>query len=151
MTWKPIPAYPGYEASDSGQIRSTRTVLKPWMSAGYQTVSLRRAGVTKKVHVHRLILLTFVGEPDGQLDGCHIDGDRLNNSIENLYWGTRSQNILDQVTHGRHNNARKTHCLRGHEFTEDNTYVVGAGRRQCKACTLAQSAASYARRRKDTA
>lgn len=32
-------------------------------------------------------------------------------------------------------NARKTHCLRGHEFTLANTYIPpGRQRRQCRAC-----------------
>jgi len=32
-------------------------------------------------------------------------------------------------------NALKTHCLRGHEFTHDNTFVVKAtGHRQCRTC-----------------
>ncbi|AGY47183.1 HNH endonuclease [Clavibacter phage CN1A] len=30
-------------------------------------------------------------------------------------------------------NARKTHCLRDHEFTKENTYLIGT-RRQCKTC-----------------
>jgi hypothetical protein len=30
-------------------------------------------------------------------------------------------------------NAMKTHCLRGHEFTEENTFVF-RGHRQCRAC-----------------
>ncbi|MES9261449.1 hypothetical protein ABEQ23_12325, partial [Cutibacterium acnes] len=31
-------------------------------------------------------------------------------------------------------NARKTHCIRGHEFTEANSYVAGNGTRHCKEC-----------------
>jgi hypothetical protein len=30
-------------------------------------------------------------------------------------------------------NARKTHCKRGHEFTEVNTYIVD-GMRRCRTC-----------------
>lgn len=32
-------------------------------------------------------------------------------------------------------NARKTHCIRGHEFTDENTYIVEAtGSRMCRQC-----------------
>lgn len=31
-------------------------------------------------------------------------------------------------------NARKTHCIRGHEFNEANTYLTREGRRHCKPC-----------------
>lgn len=31
-------------------------------------------------------------------------------------------------------NGRKTHCLRGHRFTLENTYVTRDGRRRCRAC-----------------
>lgn len=31
-------------------------------------------------------------------------------------------------------NARKTHCLRNHEFTAANTYVTKKGQRYCRAC-----------------
>lgn len=30
--------------------------------------------------------------------------------------------------------AKGTHCARGHEFTESNTYVTSTGARHCKAC-----------------
>lgn len=30
--------------------------------------------------------------------------------------------------------AIKTHCKRGHEYTEDNTNITGKGHRQCRAC-----------------
>lgn len=31
-------------------------------------------------------------------------------------------------------NAAKTHCYRGHEFTDENTYRYSDGRRQCRIC-----------------
>jgi hypothetical protein len=31
-------------------------------------------------------------------------------------------------------NSRKTHCVHGHEFTPENTYVAGACGRSCKTC-----------------
>ena len=32
--------------------------------------------------------------------------------------------------------ARQTHCLRGHEFSAENTYITKAGSRGCRACVL---------------
>jgi len=31
-------------------------------------------------------------------------------------------------------NARKTHCIRGHEFTEENTIIFAKTRRRCRKC-----------------
>lgn len=45
-------------------------------------------------------------------------------------WAERKKNYV-------HHNTRKTHCVRGHEFSPENTRVTGgkqAGRRRCKAC-----------------
>ncbi len=39
--------------------------------------------------------------------------------------------------------ARKTHCVRGHEFTTENTLIYRAGRR-CRACNLIRLAEKYA-------
>jgi hypothetical protein len=30
----------------------------------------------------------------------HLDGDPANNHIDNLCWGTRSQNVYDAIRHG---------------------------------------------------
>ena len=144
--WMPIPGFPGYEASSDGYVRSARTTLSPWLSSGYLTVSLRRDGKTHRVHIHRLVLMAHVSLPPSGFDGCHNDGERLNNHVGNLRWATRSENILDQVRHGRHNNASKTHCKRGHEFTEANTYRRGE-RRECLACIRTASSTSHARKK----
>lgn len=49
-------------------------------------------------------------------------------------------NHLQLVTHAKNiqlgtcANREKTHCLRGHEFTEENTYVHKNGERRCRTC-----------------
>lgn len=51
-----------------------------------------------------------------------------------LFVGSPSLNAYDSVWKGRHPNANKTHCLRGHEFNQQNTYVTNKGTRHCRTC-----------------
>lgn len=46
-------------------------------------------------------------------------------------------------------NARKTHCVNGHEFTPENTYKVSTmpRRRVCRRCTLDRQRVAYQRKR----
>lgn len=46
---------------------------------------------------------------------------------------TPSANTRDLLTTGKHNNKRKTHCPRNHEYSEDNIYY-NQGRRHCRTC-----------------
>jgi hypothetical protein len=46
---------------------------------------------------------------------------------------TPSANVKDLVITGKHNNKRKTHCPRNHEYSGNNIYYY-RGRRFCKAC-----------------
>lgn len=43
-------------------------------------------------------------------------------------------------------NARKTHCIHGHEFTPQNTYIKGGAKRRCRECHRAEDRRRYARR-----
>ena len=57
----------------------------------------------------------------------------------NLAYGTRTDQRFDDVRNGVHPMAGKTHCIRGHEFTPDNTRVYTAPRtgkthRFCRSC-----------------
>lgn len=67
---------------------------------------------------------------------CHRNGDGLDNRVENLYWGTRAQNMQDKVRHGGHHCQKKTHCPRGHTLVDPNLSESGKrnGRRRCLAC-----------------
>jgi hypothetical protein len=66
--------------------------LKPWVHTnGYWRVSLGR---NNPKYVHRLIALAFLPNPDGLPQVDHIDGNRLNLSLENLQWVSAKQNML---------------------------------------------------------
>lgn len=146
-TWRPVPGFPGYEVSDAGRVRSPRKVLKPLLgSTGYYFVHLWKGSKLHRRAIHRLVLFAFVGDRPG-LDGCHNSGDKLDNRLSNLRWDTRSANVLDMVRHGTHNNARKTHCLRGHPFTTENTRILPRNRRECISCARERAAASYSKRK----
>ncbi|WP_374247753.1 NUMOD4 motif-containing HNH endonuclease [Gordonia sp. ABSL49_1] len=146
--WKAVPGYEGsYEVSDEGRVRSLtrrkfhghrhkgRMLRQPTMPRGYKVVTLWRDATQKTALVHRLVLLAFVGEAPTGAEALHADGDPANNSLENLSWGTHSDNQFDQVAHGTHHHSSKTHCVRGHEFTPENTYnYPGRNHRACRKC-----------------
>jgi hypothetical protein len=46
-------------------------------------------------------------------------------------------------------NARKTHCVHGHEFTPENTYVTRRGQRHCRECSRRRDRKAYWRHRED--
>lgn len=108
--WKSIPYFPDYSASTLGRIRSTKLhngttearLLKPCVAnkSGHLTVSLRKDGESFNRHVHRLVLLTFVGEPKRNQQCRHLDGDPGNNFLSNLCWGTAKENAEDMIKHG---------------------------------------------------
>lgn len=44
-------------------------------------------------------------------------------------------------------NSRKTHCVRGHEFTPENTYLASNGGRNCRECRRINGRNLYHRRK----
>lgn len=144
-TWRAVPDYEGlYEVSDQGLVRSLRRRTSNGMRGGkmlklrvagpgYHQVTLWADGKPETAYVHRLVLAAFIGPlPPGQ-ETRHLDGNKLNNLLANLAYGTQSENGLDRVRHGTHNHAGKTHCISGHELTPENIYPNGRGR-QCRPC-----------------
>ena len=134
-----------YRVSNQGRVMSLDR-LDSWgrsikgkilrLSGGgrYPMVGLCKDGKITHKRVHRLVLEAFEGPcPDG-MEACHRNDIPTDNRIDNLYWGSPSENKLDLVKNNRHHNAIKTHCKRGHEFTEENTYHPETGRRNCKTC-----------------
>lgn len=69
---------------------------------------------------------------------------------EHLSLGSRDDNNKDRAAKKRnnHRNDGKTHCIRGHEFTEENTFIRKGGDRLCKACNNLRATSKYRNNRK---
>ena len=157
--WRPIPGYEGrYSISDDGQVMvhaapgrgrlNVDRVLKLGTSTtGYSQVTLYggRGSTPVARRIHRLMLEVFVGPAPRGAYALHNDGDKTNNTLSNLRWGTDSENALDMVRHGVHNNARKTHCKHGHPLSGDNLRVTPK-QRVCLACARRRHAEHQARK-----
>ena len=150
MEWRSVPDHPNYEVSDLGEVRNARTgkVLKQFPRAGgYLGLCLWKHNKGWPVATHRLVMISFVGPRPEGLEVRHLDGDINNNSLDNLAYGTRSENIRDAVAHGTHYSPGRyqVECKRGHEFTKDNTRVYN-GKRVCLECRRMRDRERYARK-----
>lgn len=68
---------------------------------GYKIIGLRKRGEKKELFkIHRLIAFHFIPNPDNKKFIDHIDGDRTNNSIENLRWCSHQENMLNKKNYG---------------------------------------------------
>lgn len=89
-----------YLISNLGNVYSLKTnrVLKPSKNPrGYLIVNIRVDGKIKGVAVHTLVARAFCkGYKDG-LQVNHKDGNKINNTADNLEWVTPSQNVIHSV------------------------------------------------------
>ena len=132
----PIPEFPGYRITRDGRIWSLKSGR--WLLGrsqdGYARMKLRRAGRDVMKMAHVLVAETFIGpKPDG-LQVRHLNGNPADNRVENLAWGTSSENAYDRVRHGTDPYARRDSCVNGHRYEGDDFRVDGNGVRVCRIC-----------------
>lgn len=105
---KDIPGYKGYYATEEGSIISFRSgeprILSEQIHKGYYRVQMRVDSIKGKwikAQVHQLVLITFKGDKRSIGLMCrHLNGNPLDNRIDNLEWGTAQENHDDSVRHG---------------------------------------------------
>lgn len=110
--WKKILRFPGYFASNLGNIKSiksmmgTRTlILKPQKTGtrrNYLKVFLRKNGKSHQIYLHHLILETFRSKKPNNMECGHLNGDSFDNRLCNLKWITAKENSLHRKLHGTH-------------------------------------------------
>ena len=117
VSYADVPGFPGYRVGDDGSVWSCRkqgrypAMLADWhqlkprpVRHGYLGVSLYRTKNGKRVSitwcVHVMVLVGFVGPCPPGLECLHKDGDKLNNRLSNLRWGTHVENSEDARRHG---------------------------------------------------
>lgn len=138
--WKPIKGYEGlYEVSNLGRVKSLprrgtygiEHILKPSPNKkGYPQVQLCKNSEYCPKRVHRLVAENFIPNPDNLPQVNHIDGNKLNNNVENLEWCTNEYNYKHSIKMGLRKNAYKNLTGSKHyksvivnQFTLDNKFV----------------------------
>lgn len=103
--WKPINNTNNlYEVSNLGNVRSLKSGnienLKPFVNA-HKYISVKI--FDKVINVHRAVLEAFKPIPNMEnLVVNHIDGNKSNNTVNNLEWCTTKYNIFHSQLMGKH-------------------------------------------------
>lgn len=112
--WKDIPNYEGlYQISNLGNVKSlcfgARNIRKSNIvkllhqspnNLGYHKVELYKDGKSKMFYVHRLVAISFIPNPDNKPQINHKDGNKDNNTVDNLEWVTSKENLHHAVETG---------------------------------------------------
>ena len=109
--WKDIIGYENeYQINQFGEIRTLKDspklkkydVLKPQISKrnGYVYQMLYKNGKEKLLRVHRLVAMAFLPNPNNLPQVNHKDGNKQNNSVDNLEWCEQSDNMKHDYKNG---------------------------------------------------
>ena len=113
--WKPVNGLPMYEVSSFGRVRRISRppyrvgigrakigVLRGGIGKqGYRKVTLRSSPTHKVVGVvHRLVAQHFLSNPSLKPQVNHLDGDKVNNNVDNLTWATNRENARHAASLG---------------------------------------------------
>ena len=123
--FKFIDGYPHLVVSSTGRVISlTHTKeLKPFKSnRGYLRISLCKNQTIKSVHLHRLVAESFIPNPNGYDTVDHIDGNKLNNCVDNLQWISRADNIR-KAGNIRNQGAKPIICLESGKIYKSITHI----------------------------
>jgi hypothetical protein len=96
-----ISGFPQYCINKKGDVYSHRSkrLLTPFLVLGYLRVDLRNPAHNYR-QIHRLLAETFISNKHKNKNVRHLDDNKLNNTLNNLAWGSDSDNVQDCIRNG---------------------------------------------------
>lgn len=126
--WKQINGFPQYEISMLGNVKKNGKLLNVGINqSGYYRINLYIGRKAYTNTIHRLIALHFIPNPNNYPILNHIDGNKLNNSLDNLEWCTYSHN----TQHAYDNKLMKAKSCELHgrsKLTKENVSGIRSGK-----------------------
>ena len=146
--WKDVVGFEDkYQISNYGRLKSKKRIVPTWN--GHKTIEekILKVGITNGYYkhtylglIHRLVARAFIPTNDYSLIVNHIDGNKLNNNVNNLEWCTPKQNVEHAVRTGLLSEearkkmsekaklrvGKKNSCWRGYVnmYSLDNKFVM---------------------------
>lgn len=111
-----------YEITRDGKCinKKTKKIKNTFISnTGYERVSLWNNGKHKNYSIHRLVAEKYIDNQNNYKLVNHIDGNKLNNNVENLEWCDASNNMQ----HAYKNNLIKVNNKKVKQYTKNMELV----------------------------
>lgn len=85
------------------------------LHGSYMTVTLGDRTNRSRVHVHRLVAMAFLENPNNYPHIDHIDGNRANNVVDNLRYASAKMNMNNPITKERISKSLKAYWEASHQ------------------------------------
>lgn len=112
IVWKTVPSWSKFEVNNLRKfdmLMENQNILLNISKQGYVVLQTKLDGKIKTLKLHRLVAETFLEPPSEDLITLcskthwgivcvnHIDGNKLNNKVENLEWCTQEYNVTNML------------------------------------------------------
>ena len=139
---KEIKGFESYGITEDGNVINLKTGkrLRPFVNSnGYVSAQFTIKGKHFVRLIHRMIAEAFIPNPEAKPYVNHIDGNKLNNSIDNLEWCTAQENtehaakVLKVIPQYEENNRKRQRPVQGTHPDGTKTEVFPSIRSACNA------------------